>query len=49
MIQIIVCWCTEHKFRDAGEIFYAKEKFYENTNDIYVAPCPRLVVAVMVI
>ena len=39
MIQIIVCHCTQQKFRDAGVNFYSEAKFYQDFKDLYIALC----------
>ena len=39
MIQIIACPCTQQEFRDAGVDFYSDTNFYQDNNDVYVAPC----------
>ena len=39
MIQIICCSCTQQKLRRNGVDFYSNKRFYQNIEEMFVAPC----------
>ena len=41
MIEIVCCSCTQQKLRSEKVDFYTEKTFYQNTDKIFVAPCPR--------
>ena len=41
IIQNICCSCIQRTLREDKVPFYVKKRFYDNTDKVFVAPCPR--------